>query len=133
MELRLTVVGRARHLAARWLRRWGWERPGMKPYKYQALVTLYPPEDGGLDADPPLHVRHLTVRARFRGTSHSGIFGALVSAEDGSLLSPGSHDVIATMEVLGDDVPDYLAPGVQFELLSGSEVGHGVVTRRIFI
>ena len=25
----------------------------MKPYKYQALVTLYPPEDDGLDAEPP--------------------------------------------------------------------------------
>ena len=57
MELRLTTASRARHAAARRLRHSGRERHGMKSYKYQALVTLYPPEDGGLDAEPPLLVR----------------------------------------------------------------------------
>lgn len=104
----------------------------MKTYKYQALVTLLPPEDGGLDAEPPLHVRHLTVRASHRETGRHAIFSALVSAADGELLRSGRAGVIATLVVLGDDVPDYLAPGVPFELLSGSEVGHGVVSRRMF-
>jgi hypothetical protein len=34
--------------------------------------------------------------------------------------------------VLGGDVGDYLAPGERFALLSGAEVGHGVVTRQLF-
>lgn len=82
----------------------------MSPYTYQAQVSLYPPEYGGLNAEPPLQVRHLTVKARRRGTDHTAIFSARVSAADGSLLSPGDADVIVTMVVLGDDVPDYLAP-----------------------
>ena len=100
----------------------------MKPHKYQALVTLYPPGDGGLDAEPPLHIRHLAVRPDHRGE----LFSALVSVEDGSLLSPGTADIIATMVVLGDDARDYLAPGEQFALLSGRKVGHGVVSRWLF-
>jgi hypothetical protein len=132
MELRLTTASRARHAAARRLRHSGRERPRMKPYKFQALVMLYPPEDGGLNAEPPLHVRHLTVRATNRETHQSRIFSALVSAVDGSPLRPGSADIVVTMVVLGHDVRDYLAPGADFALLSGSEVGHGVVSRRMF-
>lgn len=132
MELRLTAASRARHAAARRLRHSGRGRHGMKSYKYRALITLYPPEDGGLDAEPPLHVRHLTVQARNRETHRSGIFSSLVSAVDGSSLRPGSAGIIATIVVLGDDVGDYLAPGAQFALLSGREVGHGVVSRRVF-
>lgn len=132
MKLHMQTASRVRHAAARWLRHSGREHPGARPYKYQALVTLNQPGEGGLNAEPPLHVRHLTVRARNPSTGHTAIFSALVSAADGSLLSPGDVGVIATMVVLGDDVPDYLVSGAQFELLSGSQVGHGVVSRRMF-
>lgn len=100
----------------------------MKPHKYQALVTLYPPGDGGLDAEPLLHIRRLAVRPDHGG----GLFSALVSVEDGRLLRPGTADIIARMVVLGDDARDYLAPGEEFALLSGGEVGHGVVSRWLF-
>lgn len=107
-------------------------RIAAKPHKYQALVTLYPPGDGGPDAEPPRHVRRLAVRPDPLGGHHTGLFSALVSAADGSLLRPGTVDIVATIVVLGDDVGDDLAPGEQFALLSGGEVGHGVVTRRLF-
>ena len=100
----------------------------MKPHKYQALVTLYPSGDGGLDAEPLLHIRRLAVRPDHGG----GLFSALVSVEDGSLLRPGTADIIARMVVLGDDARDYLAPGEEFALLSGGEVGHGVVSDWLF-
>lgn len=105
----------------------------MKPSKYQALITLYPPEDGGLDTEPALHVRRLTVQASHPQTHRGAIFSALVSAADEEPLRAGSTGIIATMVVLGNDVPDYLTPGSEFTLLSGSEVGRGVVSRRIFI
>ena len=101
----------------------------MKSHKYQALVTLYPSGDGGLDAEPLLHIRRLAVRPDHGG----GLFSALVSVEDGSLLRPGTADIIARMVVLGDDARDYLAPGEEFALLSGGEVGHGVVTGWLFM
>lgn len=100
----------------------------MKPHKYQALVTLYPPGEGGLDAEPTRHVLRLAVRPDHRGE----LFSALVSAADGSLLRPDTADITAIIVVLGDDVGDDLAPGEQFALLSGGEVGHGVVSRRLF-
>ena len=65
----------------------------MKPHKYQALVTLYPPGDGGLDAEPPLHIRHLAVRPD-RG-------GELFSAPD--FPDRGSNRILAGKE--RDQVP----------------------------
>ena len=47
-------------------------------------------------------------------------------------MGPGAVDITATILVLGDDVGDYLAPGEQFALLPGREVGHGVATRLLF-
>lgn len=82
--------------------------------------------------EPPLHIRRLAVLASHRETHRSGLFSALVTAADRSPLRPGTADIIATIPVLGDDLSDYLAPGEQFALLSGVEVGHGVVTRQLF-
>lgn len=59
-------------------------------------------------------------------------FSALVTAAGGSPLGPGAADITATILVPGDDVGDYLAPGEQFALLPGRDVGHGVATRRLF-
>lgn len=62
----------------------------MQRYKYQALVTLSPSEDGGFDAEPPRLVRRLAVRPCHRETHRSELFSALVTAADGSPLKPGA-------------------------------------------
>jgi hypothetical protein len=96
----------------------------MKRYKYQGTIT---PEPG---SKPSLTGR-VVVRAQHRETHTSRLFSALVTQGGESL--PGGSDRVVTMVVLGDDTGDYLAPGEDFVLWRGGEIGHGVITRRIFV
>jgi hypothetical protein len=104
----------------------------MKRYKYQGMVTLDSPRDRGQDGMMTGSGSRMVVRAHHRETHASRFFSALVSASaDG--LPPVDSQVTVTMVVLGDDTGDYLAPGDDFSLWRGGEVGHGVITRRIFV
>jgi hypothetical protein len=38
-----------------------------------------------------------------------------------------------TLSVLGDDVPDYLDTGDEVALWRGHDIGHGLITRRLFL
>jgi hypothetical protein len=40
---------------------------------------------------------------------------------------------VVTLRVVGDDVTDYLDIGSHFNLWLGSDIGEGVVTRRLHI
>jgi hypothetical protein len=40
---------------------------------------------------------------------------------------------MVTLRVVGDDVSDYLGIGSHFSLWSGSNIGRGVVTRRLHL
>jgi hypothetical protein len=50
----------------------------------------------------------------------------------GNSRRPGNSHIV-TLTVLGDDAGDYLDPGEGFVLWRGHDVGHGVVTHRIFV
>jgi hypothetical protein len=104
----------------------------MKRYKYQALVTLEPQQDTDTQAALSGTACRMVVRAEHPGTHRHKIFSALVSSSDGSTLRPGDHAVL-TMRVLGDDAGEYLNPGDHFALWRGHDIGHGVVSRRLFI
>jgi hypothetical protein len=41
--------------------------------------------------------------------------------------------VLVTVRLAGDDVADYFRIGGRFRVWLGSDVGHGVVTRRLFV
>lgn len=106
----------------------------MKRYKYQATVTLAP-RQAGQSATLPGPACRMVVRAAHRETHASKLFSALVSSGDSEPQAPVSADsqVVVTLVVLGDTAGDYLAPGEEFDLWRGQNVGHGVVTRRIFV
>jgi hypothetical protein len=104
----------------------------MKRYKCQALVTLYPPENGGLPTAPSRQVLRLLVRARHRDTQRSKFFSTMVTGSDGSALRPGAGHVLVSMLLVGDDADKYLGPGDHFALWRGTDIGHGVVSRRLF-
>jgi hypothetical protein len=103
----------------------------MKGYKFQALVTL----DGGdspcaqLGSAP----RRMVVRGRNEESGRSQIFTALVSCDDEEPFRPGSSRLLATLRLAGDDVTDCVRIGGHIDLWLGNTVGHGVVTRRLFV
>jgi hypothetical protein len=105
----------------------------MRRYKYQALVRLAPHDGGSLEAT--LHGTHrMVVRARHHDTGGSKLFSALITPGDiDGTFRPGDEEAVLRLEVLGEDVCDYLAPGEQFDLWRGGNVGHGVVCRRLFV
>jgi hypothetical protein len=103
----------------------------MKRYKYQALVRLFAARESGCVPALPGPACRMVVRARHHETHAGKLFSALVAASSDRM--PGGGCVIVTVTVLGDDARDYLAAGAEFTLWRGGDIGHGVVTRRVFV
>ena len=103
----------------------------MKRYKFQALVTM----DGRGDGEPGVVLssapRRMVLQGREEETGHSQMFSALVSCEDEAPFRPHGHQLLVTLRLAGDEVPDYVHSGGGFDLWLGHEVGHGVITRRL--
>jgi hypothetical protein len=103
----------------------------MKRYKYQATITLPAPKNDDRAEELRGPTRRMVVRADHQDSRASRIFSALVTPSE-ELRPDGAH-VVVTLVVLGEDVTEYLAPGTEFTLWLGHDVGHGTVTRRIFV
>jgi hypothetical protein len=102
-------------------------------YKFQGLLTLCPAANGGPAAAPPGQLRRVVVRGQHHQTHGSRIFSALVTNNgDGSSWLNSDHAIV-TVVLVGEDPGDYFHVGDHFALWQGSDVGHGVVTRRLFI
>lgn len=104
----------------------------LKPYKFQAAVTLLPPPGTAASALLPAPVCRLVVRAATPGSDASRLFSALVSPCLDTMPGDERH-VVLTVTVLGDGAAECLAAGSDFTLWRGSDIGRGVVTRRIFV
>lgn len=105
----------------------------MKRYKFQALVTMGGDGDGGPRVRLGSAPRRMVLRGRNDETGHSQVFSALVSCEDEAPFRPHGHQMLATLRLAGDDVTDYFHIGGHFDLWLGRDVGHGLVTRRVFV
>jgi len=104
----------------------------MKRYKFQALVTPVTDGDGGTPALSSGSHR-MVLRAENAETHRTQVFSALVDTEDSDPYQSGKPEIVVTLRVVGDDVADYLDIGSHFSLWLGSDVGRGVVTRRLLI
>ncbi len=101
--------------------------------RVRALITLLPPEQGGLDRALPHRSQVLTVCARDQeaGTAGRHPFAAAISTDDWEPLAPGDTFHIVTMLVSDDEAAEYLRPGERFDLWRGHDVGTGIVSRRV--
>ena len=117
----------------------------MQRYKFQGLLTVDPPPRNGAQGGPggtpaprpaflPTGVlQRMVVSGEHRETHARRIFSALVATSpDGAAVQDGSH-VIVTISLFCDDPGDYFRAGDDFALWQGHDVGHGVVTRRLFV
>jgi hypothetical protein len=103
----------------------------MKAYKYQARVSLPPQAIHGLEDLPRGSACRMVIRGRDPETGASRFFNALVTASADAV--PGDSQSVLVMTVVGDDAGDYLSAGMDFALWRGHDIGHGVVTRRLFV
>jgi hypothetical protein len=108
----------------------------MERYKFQAVVTLDQPQDSGQGAGEVLrsgHMQRYVLRSEHHQTHASQIFSALVTNNGDAVARPLDDHVVVTVLLLGDEPREYFDIGDQFALWLGQDVGHGVVTRRLFI
>ena len=102
----------------------------MKRVRYQALVTLYPAQQGGLPTSLPAETRCLVVRAEDQ-QSRSKLFSSVVMTADDQPLRPGDAHRVVVMQVNGDDAGRFMRPGGEFTLWFGTDVGRGTVSRQL--
>src|SRR5713226_3012976 len=105
----------------------------MKRYKFQALVTPDPGDEGDARAKLSSGSHRMVLRAENSETHRSQVFSALVDGENEGPFQAGKPQIMVTLRVIGEDVSDYLAIGSHFSLWSGNDVGRGVVTRRLLL
>jgi hypothetical protein len=105
----------------------------MKRYKFQALVTPNPDDDAETRAKLSSGSHRMVLRAKNSETRRSQVFSALVDCEDNGPFRAGRPEIVVTLRVVGDDVADYLDIGSHFSLWLGSDIGQGVVTRRLHL
>jgi tellurite resistance protein TehA-like permease len=106
---------------------------GKRRYAFEALVTTSP--TGSLSAPVPGPDWRGVIRA---GTGGDGtppaLFTALIAGWDPrSPDRAGAVRVLATIVAFGPEPAEYLPVGGSFALWRGHDVGHGIVTRRIFV
>lgn len=59
-------------------------------------------------------------------------FPAAIYRADDRPLSPGDRGVGVTIEIADEDVCDFLGPGQPVTLWNGTDMAHGVASRRVF-
>ncbi len=105
----------------------------MQRFKYQALVTPSADDDDEARAKLSSGSHRMVLRARNSETRRSQVFSALVDGEDDGPFRAGSPQIMVTLRVVGDDVSDYLNIGSHFSLWLGTDIGRGIVTRRLLL
>jgi hypothetical protein len=91
----------------------------MRHCQYQALVTLYLPQQGDLQPSLPAQTRRLVARARHHVTHRSKLFSAVATAAGDQPLRPGDAHRVVTGQVNGEDAGQYVVPGEHFGLRFG--------------
>jgi hypothetical protein len=109
------------------------EAHDVRLYKFRALITL---DSAGTDRGArqyPSGTHSVMVRCGRRDEpAIQKIFPAAIYRADGEPLAPGDSGVVVTIEIADDEACAFLGPGQHVTLWNGSDIGHGVITRRVF-
>lgn len=105
----------------------------MRQYKYRAVVSL----DGAAGNAPakeyPSGTHAVMIRCSNSATpAQRRCFPAAIYRPDDRPLAPGEAGVVVTIEVADDRASAFLGPGRQVTLWNGHDIGHGVISRRVF-
>ncbi|MFF5262938.1 hypothetical protein ACFY4C_28765 [Actinomadura viridis] len=103
----------------------------MRTLKFRALVTIDPAAARTWDLSST--IRHLVVRVQREVPAGHRHFSAMLSTDDQNPLLPGDTDHVVTMAIVDESAAEVLTPGERFDLWGRGKVGHGVVSRRVFM
>jgi hypothetical protein len=105
----------------------------VKVFRFLALVSM----DGAAPGEParqyPAGTRPLMVRCgRIGCPAQNRCLPTAVCRVAEEPLRCGDAGVVVTMEVADDEARAFLVPGRHFALWNGTDIGHGVISRRVF-
>lgn len=102
-------------------------------YKFRALINLDGGEPEGPPRPYPSGTHALMVRcARLGEPAVRRYFPAAIYRADEGPLNPGDTGVVVTIEIADDEACDFLGPGQPVTLWNGSDMAHGIISRRVF-
>lgn len=105
----------------------------MKVFRFRALVSLDEAAPGEQARQYPAGTRALMVHCRRIGCpAQNRCLPTAMYRVDEEPLRRGDAGVVVTMEVADDEACAFLAPGRHFDLWNGTDIGHGVISRRVF-
>lgn len=64
--------------------------------------------------------------------SYSGYFPCEMTWDDEERTLRGGDHALVTITVTDEHAPEFLDAGQHFTMWSGTEVGHGVISRRVY-
>lgn len=114
-----------------------WQVMTVHRARFRASITLDPAGARPATLHPPAqqypnHTRALMIRIRplrnFGSTRH---FPAEICWDSEQPLRPGDRAVV-TITVTDDDANAFFAAGQRFTLWSGGDVGHGIISRKVY-
>jgi tellurite resistance protein TehA-like permease len=107
---------------------------GKRRYTFEALITITPGASSVAPALGPDWRGVIRAAADGHDGGSPGLFSALVAGWDPHSPSrAGAAQALATIVVFGPQPAECLPVGGSFALWRGHDVGHGIVTRRIFV
>ena len=105
----------------------------MQTFRFRALVTLHEGAPDVPAARWPIGRHTVMVHACRLGRQDCyRHFPAAVCKDDGQPLHSGERAVV-TVTLADDDAAKFFGPGQNFTLWTGTDVGHGIVSRRAFV
>lgn len=105
----------------------------MRTFRFRALVSLNADGPDIPASDYPSGPHMVLVQASLPGQPDGyRDFRAALCRDDKRPLQAGESAVV-TLTLAGGEADSYLRPGQHFTLWSGGDIGHGVVSRRVFV
>lgn len=104
----------------------------MRTFRFRALVALGESVPDVPASHYPAGGHMVMAHASRPGQPGSSRdFPAALCRDDEAPLRPGDRAVV-TITVAGDQAGSYFGPGRRFTLWAGADIGHGVISRRVF-
>lgn len=105
----------------------------MRLYKYRAVISL----DGAAGNAPAQRYPSGTHAVMIwcsnpAASAQRRYFSAAIYRPDDQPLAPGEAGCVVTIEVADDQASTFLGPGQHVTLWDGHDIGHGVISRRVF-